>query len=463
MRRVPIRLRLTLAFALAMAVVLAATGAFLVVRLGSSLDEAVDESLETRASEVAPRLALNGGTVAGPGMGSGLVDPDERFVQVLDLRGQVVDATTTVEELPLLGPDELALATSQRATWLEREEIPGIAGRARLIATSVETRDGTLVLIVGASLEDRDETVRELLTMLFLAGPAALLLASLLGYSLATAALRPVEAMRVEAAAISGSEPGRRLPLHQSRDEIHRLGETLNEMLERLEAALERERGFVADAGHELRTPLALLKTELELALRHPRSAPELEEAIRSAVVETDRLAQLAEDLLLVARSDQQQLSLRRERIEAVDLLSRVADRFTIRAEEAGHVLEVEAPAGLELDADSSRLEQALGNLVENALQHAAGSIRLTAAERDGRVELHVGDEGKGFPPEYLPHAFDRFSRADDARSGEGTGLGLTIADAIARAHGGSAHVANLESGGADVWLSLPQAARQRD
>ena len=457
MRRIPIRLRLTLAFALAMTVVLAATGALLLARLGSSLDEAVDESLEARASEVAPRLGL-GGTVVLPGMGSGLVDPDERFVQVLNLRRQVVDATTTVEEQPLLGPDELADAASRSATWLVRDEVPGIAGRARLLVTPVETRNGTRVLIVGASLEDRDETAREFLTILFLAGPAALLLASLLGYGLATAALRPVEAMGAEAAAISGSEPGRRLPLPHSQDEIRRLGETLNEMLARLETALERERGFVADAGHELRTPLALLKTELELALRHPRTAPELEEAIRSAAVETDRLAQLAEDLLLIARSDQEQLSLRRERVAVPALLESVADRFSTRAEAAGRSLQVDAPAGLELEADSSRVEQALGNLVENALQHAApGPIRLTAAERDGRVELHVSDQGKGFPPEFLPHAFDRFSRADDARSGDGTGLGLTIADAIARAHGGSAHAANLETGGADVWLSLPR------
>jgi two-component system OmpR family sensor kinase len=455
MSRVPIRLRLTLAFALAMAVVLAATGALLLTRLGSSLDEAVDESLEARASEVAPRLAL-GGIIVLPGMGSGLVDPDERFVQVLDPSWRVVDATTTVQEQPLLDADELARAAAQSTTWLERDEVPGIAGRARLLATPVETRDGTLVLVVGASLEDRDETVREFLTILFLAGPAALLLASLLGYALATAALRPVEAMRVEATAISGSEPGRRLPLPDSQDEIHRLGETLNEMLGRLDAALERERGFVADAGHELRTPLALLKTELELALRHPRTASELEDAVRSAVEETDRLAQLAEDLLLIARSDQQQLSLRRERIGAAELLSRVADRFSNRAEAAGQVLEVDAPSGLELDADASRLEQAVGNLVENALEHATGRIRLTATERDRRVELHVRDEGRGFAPAFLPHAFDRFSRGDDARSGGGTGLGLTIAEAIARAHGGSAHAGNLQGEGADVWLSLP-------
>ena len=455
MRRIPIRLRLTLAFALAMAVVLAATGVFLYLELRTSLDESIDESLEARVSEVAPRLAL-GGLIVGPGMGSGLVDPDERFLQVLDLRGRVVDATPTVEDDPLLEREALSRAARRRTTWLELEEVPGISGTTRMLAMPVETPSGTRVLLVGASLEDRDETLRGFLIILFLVGPTALLLTSVLGYGLATAALRPVEAMRVEAAAISGSEPGRHLPLPRSQDEIHRLGETLNEMLDRLEAALERERGFVADASHELRTPLALLKAELELALRLPRSAPELEDAIRSAAAETDRLAGLAEDLLLLARSDQGELALRTEKVSAKDLLNRVAERFRLHAEAAGRAIEIDVPDGLELDADPRRLEQAVGNLVENALKHAHGSVRLTGVEHDGMIELHVRDEGHGFSPEFLPRAFDRFSRADDARSGDGTGLGLTIASAIAGAHGGSACAKNLESGGADVWLSLP-------
>ncbi len=456
MRSIPIRLRLTLAFALAMGVVLAATGAFLYLELRTSLDESIDESLEARVSEVAPRLAL-GGLIVGPGMGSGLVDPDERFLQVLDLRDRVVDATPTVEDTPLLEQEALSRAAGRPTTWLELEEVPGISGPTRILAMPVETPSGTRVLLVGASLEDRDETLRGFLVILLVVGPTALLLTSLLGYGLATAALKPVEAMRVEAAAISGSEPGRHLPLPRSQDEIHRLGETLNEMLDRLEAALERERGFVADASHELRTPLALLKAELELALRRPRSAPELEAAIRSAAAETDRLAGLAEDLLLLARSDQGELALRTEKIDARDLLSRVAERFGLHAEAAGRSIEIDVPSGLELEADPRRLEQAVGNLVENALKHAQGSVRLAAVEQNARTELHVRDEGRGFPSEFLPRAFDRFSRADDARSGDGTGLGLTIAGAIARAHGGSAHAKNSENGGADVWLSLPK------
>lgn len=456
MTRIPIRLRLALAFALAMAIVLAATGAFLYVRLSASLDEAIDENLQARTAELVPRVA-SGDAGLEATLQAGLVDPDERFVQILDGSGRLVLATPRVDETPLVDRETVAAIARREVTELELDEVPGITGRARILATPVETAAGTRALLVGTSLEDRNEAIRGFLTELLLGGPAALVLASILGYALATAALRPVEAMRLEATAISGSEPGRRLPLPSSHDEVYRLGDTLNEMLGRLEAALEREREFVADAGHELRTPLASLKTELELALRHPRTGPELEDAIRSAAEETDRLARLAEDLLLLARSDQRQLPLRREELSAEGVLERVAERFARRAEAAGRSVEVVAHAELELEADSARLEQALANLVENALNHGSGPVLLSAAERDGRVELHVTDEGGGFPPEFLAHAFDRFSRADEARTGEGSGLGLTIASAIARAHGGSAHAANRESAGADVWLSIPK------
>jgi len=453
-RRLPIRLRLALAFALAMGVVLAATGAFLYVELRASLDESIDESLDARMAELAPGVAEGDADVD-----AGQIDSDERFAQVFDLMGQVLGGTPRIGEDALLPDgDALGRLSEGRILRFALEDVPGISGLTRILAMPVETSSGRRVLLVGASLEDRDETLREFLIVLLLVGPAALLLTALLGYGLATAALRPVEAMRAEAAAISGSEPGRHLPLPRSRDEIHRLGETLNEMLDRLEAAIERERGFVADASHELRTPLALLKAELELALRRPRSAPELEEAIRSAAEETDRLAGLADDLLLLARSDRGELAIRPERIRTADLLGRVADRFRRHADAAGRPIKIDGATGLELEADPRRLEQAVGNLVENALKHGDGSVCLAALEHGSKVELHVRDEGRGFAPEFLPRAFDRFTRADDARSGDGTGLGLTIAAAIARAHGGSAHAENLESGGADVWLSFPKS-----
>ena len=413
MSRLPIRVRLTLAFALAMAVVLAATGAFLYMRLQSSLDEAIDEGLETLWAQAAADVQR------GEPVGDTPIPTDERFIQVLAPDGRVLEAT----------PQELD-------------------GPARTLARSVEGPEGQVV-VVGVALEDRDETLSGFLTELLLIGPAALLAASLLGYVLAAAALRPVEAMRAEAAAISGSEPERRLPLPESRDELRRLGETLNAMLARLEGALDRERGFVADASHELRTPLALLKAELEVALRRPRSADELERALRSAAGETDRLVRLAEGLLVLARSDQGRLALHTEQVRASDLLAGVAGRF-------GEEVEVVSSDGVELVGDQARLEQALGNLVDNALRHGAAPVRLSATARNGAVELHVRDEGPGFPTAFLPHAFERFSRPDEARSGQGAGLGLALAQAIAVAHGGSAGAANRGARGADVWLSIP-------
>jgi two-component system OmpR family sensor kinase len=225
-------------------------------------------------------------------------------------------------------------------------------------------------------------------------------------------------------------------------------------MLVRLEAALERERTLVSNASHELRTPLALMKTEIELALAEPASAPNLVAALRSAGEETDRLSQLADDLLLLARVDSGTLPLRRSRIAVGELLDSIATRFRRRADDAERDLEVVVPDGMEVLADRRRLEQALANLVENALRYGGGTVRLEAVERSGSLELHVIDQGEGFPVDFVSRAFERFSRG--SRDAAGTGLGLAIVAAIADAHGGSASTSNAPNGGADVALLLP-------
>src|SRR5581483_5545571 len=181
--------------------------------------------------------------------------------------------------------------------------------------------------------------------------------------------------------------------------------------------------------------------------------------ALRSAAEETQRLSRLADDLLLIARADQGPLPIRSEVIAAADLLDDAATRFRNRASSLGRELQVK-PTDLHVDADPLRVGPALVNLVDNALTHGEGAVALAAEEEDGFVELHVRDGGSGFPDEFRARAFDRFSRADEARSRGGSGLGLSIVELVARAHGGSAGARNDASGGADVWISLPRASR---
>lgn len=451
--RVPIRLRLTLAFAIAMAVVLLATGLFLYLRLEAALDQAIDQSLRGRADDVAALVRVSGFALREEGW-SRLVDQEANVAQVLNPDGVILDSTPGVGGHRLLTDPQLARA-AQAMIMVDRPLVPGFDDPLRLLATPVQGQDGPVVVIVGASVEEQKEALESLLAQMLLGGPIVLLLASLLGYSLAAATLRPVESMRREAEAVSAAKPGRRLPLPPADDEIARLGRTLNTMLGRLESALARERQFVSDASHELRTPLAALRTELEIALRRKRTPEEMEAAMRSAEEETERLCRLAEDLLVLAQADDGSLPVRQEQLPATELLTAVRERYGRQAADVGRPLQIQADDQLELHVDRLRVEQALGNLVENALLHGRGRILLIARRRDGRVELHVRDEGSGFPPEFIERAFDRFSRSDSARQGPGVGLGLAIVDLIARAHGGSAHAANL-NGGADAWLELP-------
>ena len=452
MSRAPIKLRVTLAFAAAMAVLLTALGLFIYLRHEQQLNEIIDQGLRSRADEVGALIARSGGGLRDP---DAAVDREESFAQVLARDGEIVDTAPQLAGRPLLAGPELDRAASE-PVFLNRPSVKGLEGQARLLARPVHVGGRNLIVVVGASVDDRDESLAGLRTILLIAGPVALLLASLAGYAVAGAALRPVEAMRRRAAAITAAEPEQRLPLPESDDELRRLGATLNAMLGRLEAALVRERAFVDDASHELRTPLAAHKTELELALRYSKSADEMRAAVSSGIEEVDRLIELAEDLLVLARSEQGKLALELRPVALPEVLEDVHRRFVARAAESDRTLIVEPTNGRRVEADRLRLEQALTNLVENALQHGAGEITLRAGERDGAVELHVEDRGAGFSPEFIGRAFERFSRGDPARTGAGTGLGLAIVEAIARAHRGSAGARNRDGGGADVWIRLP-------
>jgi two-component system OmpR family sensor kinase len=437
MKRLPIRLRLTLVFSAAMALVLAGAGWFTYARVGSDLSRALDQQLRGRAQDLSALIRRGGSLGTADGR---LVEQGESFAQLLTPDGRVVDATPPLRHAPLLRGGELARAR-RGALFLNRPSVPGLDEPARMLAVRLQR----FVLVAGATRENRAEILNNLRDAFLIGGPLALLVASFAGYLLARAALRPIESMRRRAAAISSASLAERLPVGETNDEVSRLGETLNAMLARIEGGLARERRFAADASHQLRTPLALMTAELELALRRGRSADELRAALQSAAESTERLSRLADDLLLLAQAEEGRVPLKAEATDLLDVLQAVADRFGA---------EVDADA-LVVHADRLRLEQALANLVDNARRHGGGRVTLTAHGRNGIIELHVLDEGAGFPEKFIGRAFERFSRAD-AAGAYGTGLGLAIVETIARAHGGEAHAANRLEGGADVWLALP-------
>ncbi|HVW47851.1 MAG TPA: ATP-binding protein [Solirubrobacterales bacterium] len=439
-------------FAAVIAVVLAGTGFFVYLQFQHEAETTVDAGLSSRADELAAVVRQEETNLAG--REGHLVGKTDSFAEVLDPSGRVLDSSPVIGTADLLDADQLR-AAARAPTFVSRGPLPSLSGGSRLLAVPVATPAGRRIVVVGTSTEDRDDANADLLQLLLVGLPAALILASIAAYFLAAAALRPVEAMRARAAEISTAAPEERLPVPDTRDEVARLGDTLNEMLARIGDAMARERAFVADAGHELRTPLAILRAELDLALAQQRTPEELRAALASAAEETDRLTQLSEDLLTIAQTEGGELPLRPGPLRLDEVFEPVERRFARRAAEAGRGIEIGAGGELELRGDLLRLDQAVGTLVDNALRHGAGTITLAGRRAGDAVEIHVTDSGPGFPPDFIEHAFERFTRAPGAREG-GSGLGLAIVATVAAAHGGAAHAANRSAGGADVWLVIP-------
>ena len=449
--RWPTRIRLTAAFTVLMGLVLLGVGFATVAHTRSSLDASITEALTYRLHDLQPTAATATPVLSGVSRDTG--------EQVLDLTGRLVAASPEVPDRPLLAPAELASAQHGRLL-VDHAAAGTLDGPVRIGAAP--TADGSRIAIVAVTLSDRDNAVADLRRELLIGFPLVLLAAAIGAYLLAAAALRPVERMRARAATITAEAPDQRLPVPAARDEISRLGITFNDLLDRLQAVLERERQFVADASHELRTPLSLLTTELELALRRPRTAPELTTALGSALEETGRLSRLAQDLLLLARADQTDLPVASaEVVDVRSVLDAVLARHRTGLGEHGVILD--CPAELAVRADPDDLDRAVSNLITNAAQHGRPPILIAVAtagseETVDAIIVTVRDHGPGFDPGFLPRAFDRFTRADDARTGGGTGLGLAIVAALAHRNGGHAAAANHPSGGSTVTLTLPAA-----
>jgi signal transduction histidine kinase len=312
-----------------MAVLLAAIAAVLYVSVGRVLLDEIDAGLRSRAATVGTAVP-NDADFSSPARG--LVEPDENFAQVLRADGSVVASSTTMRA-PVLEP--AAARGLTRPRFFQRD-LPVDNDPIRLLATPV-TRDGTrYVVIVGTSTSDRSDALRMIPLLFLIGGPIALALVSTVGWIVAGAALRPVERMRRQAAAISSSRDEHRLTVPEPEDEFRRLALTLNSMLDRLDAASRAERAFLDNASHELRTPLTALKAELDLARARPRSPGELLAALESASEETDRLARLADDLLVLSRTRNGAFVVERRPLSLRALLDASVDLFRARAAAAG-------------------------------------------------------------------------------------------------------------------------------
>ncbi len=456
----PIRLRLTLLFAAAAALLAALGGLLVVHQLDAGLVSSLDDTLAARISTITGRVDF------------GSQPMDQGLARAI-LYGQAAQGSLAELASPHVPvafadftPARALLSAAQLRVGAGRSLVtdvtfPGTTELLRVHAAPLPGEPGWAI-VVAAPLQPTDAAVAGIRGAIVLGGLVLVLLAGVGAWLLAGAALAPMDRLRREAEAISANDPAARLRVPRTRDEVAALARTMNDLLQRLQASLARQRAFLADAGHELRTPLAVLRAELELAGRPGRNRDELARAVGSAADETQRVTRLAEHLLLLARSDEGRLvgALVPARLD--ELLRESADGMAQQAAAAGVAVAIDAP-GLMVPMDAARVRQAVDNLLSNGLRLAPpGTVIELHAEAEGdRARVEVRDRGPGFPPEFLPRAFERFSRPDGARDRDqgGSGLGLSIVRAIAEGHGGGADAANRPGGGAVVGFTLPLEA----
>jgi signal transduction histidine kinase len=441
-KRVPLRVRVTLASAASIALILAALSFFVYARLQAELVRSADSALRTRAEVIAS------------GIGRAGFDTPDSWTGGLT---QILTPAGHLEMSHGLSGPGLSPAALRGIREPQFVSIPAAPGRPALRAFVLPTSEGQRFFVVtGSAMTEVSQTLASLRLLLETAGPAALALACLAAWVLTGAALRPVERMRREAAAISVSQPSRRLPVPAAKDEIARLSRTLNSLLDRLQDARDREQRLLDDASHELRTPLSILKAELDLTLSRAREPEELEAALRSASEETDRLARLAEDLLVLSRARAGGFRIHRMNTSLQVLLGRACAGHQARARDRGARIEYAAPA-VDIPVDPMRVRQALDNLLDNAIRYGpetGGLIRVDATVSGEVATVRMENAGPGFGG-LLPEAFKPFVRGgSEVASHSGAGLGLAIVQAVARAHGGTATAENVP-GGARVTMTL--------
>ncbi|MCU1688430.1 MAG: putative transrane sensory transduction histidine kinase for metal resistance [Pseudonocardiales bacterium] len=460
-----LRIRLALVYTIAAAMLVTAGALSLSFLLHRGLVQNVDAALTARSEQVG-QSADPVGPDPLPGSSGDLGERFATVTQVYDAQGRLTASQPTALPALLSADRAQAAGVDDRISTITYD-----GTRIRALVRSLGSDREGAILLVGASLSQVNDDAGDIDGALALAAPILVVLAGAGTWLLSGAALRPVERMRSDAADLRASGADRRLTVPATRDELESLGHTLNDLLDGLHGALRQQRDFVADAGHELRTPLAVLRTELELADRPGRTPEELRDSIQHAAREVDRLSDLANSLLELARADSHAAATTAEAVDVSALIDDAARAHRAAADSAGIELIVDYPPGLSAVADPASLRRVLDNVVSNALAHTPrhGTVVIAAGRADAidgaetdALRITIGDTGPGMPDAFLPHAFERFSRSDSARSRRpdqvGTGLGLAIVGAIMTAHGGSAAARNLPAGGLEITLLLPRA-----
>jgi len=441
-----VRLRITFVAALVVFVVLAATGVALVTAQRRLLTEHLEDALRQRADVVSALVS------SGRAADAVTDDADEDLLaQVVGPTGDVVSASWQLEGR---GPIATGVSDEPRRVATLTDE----GGAFLLISRRVQAGGVVYTVHVAGGMDDISDSGNTLAAMLTIAVPTVAVLLAALIWLLVGRALRPVEAIRAEVADIGGTDLHRRVPLPSGHDEIARLARTMNAMLDRLEDASRRQQRFVADASHELRSPLTRIRSELEVDLAHPDTA-DLAATHRSVLDEATALSQLVDDLLQLARGDSGGTA-RREPVDLDDLVLREVRR--LRA--AGRVsVDATGVSAAQVHGDPEQLARAVRNLGENAARHASNAVTLSLAERNGSAVLSVADDGPGIPADQHERVFQRFARVDRARTADvgGAGLGLAITREIVRRHRGTIAIDGAHRRGTRVVVTLPTVSGQ--
>lgn len=465
-----VRLRLTLSVAVATVCVVILAGCVSWWGLNTALTSATDTRLVDRAGVLGheliheiPAVSLQSPSpLSITALSPHVLGPQGiDVIEVYDAGGSVVAAVSSVASpSSLLSPSQIASA--RHHPQLLTLKVAGYGPGLRVYVTPLGHAGG--LLVVGGSLGSEATDLTEGAGAIVVGGAFIVAITVLGSWILGGAALAPVERLRRQASTLAASGGGL-LEVPATGDEISALAMTMNEALGRLREALAQQRAFVSDAGHELRTPLATLSAELELALRPKRTQPELIDALSHAQEETARLVRLSEDLLMLAHSDEGQLTLAREEVVLHQCIATAADACRAMAREHDVTFALDVPTDLIVECDRDRVVQCVVNLITNAVRYSKEGTAVEVSARSGEeaVTIAVADRGEGFPDDFVGHAFERFRRSDHARDrvAGGHGLGLAIVATIMEAHGGRATARNREGGGAVVELELPHTVSE--